>query len=245
MNDKIQQPPDPPVPDGRRVWQAGGKIPFPTAEYVAAELSALREEIMRLKDVEFQLMSLNLVVAGAFLSLAGGFLSLGVQLELAVDPLILLFFPIISVFLAIQFADRRRGELTFAEYLIERFEVNLPPGVGWETFLFTKRFGTRQMRRQLQSLSGPARYGVFLIPQLLAGVFAVSRSTHLMDLFSTISHGVFPPPAQYPQVILLAIDIVSIVVTAIVLRDTTGPTLSKLKVIVDQRNKDAATSNES
>jgi hypothetical protein len=57
MSDGTSHLPELPETDGRDAWQAQGRLHFPTAEYVSAEMSALREEILKETDVEFLLMS--------------------------------------------------------------------------------------------------------------------------------------------------------------------------------------------
>ena len=154
---------------------------------ILAEYSVLRDELLKRVEMRDQILTFTLVVAGTFLTF-------GVQA--VATALVLLVYPILTLFLAAIWAhsDVRIGEI--AEYIRNRIEPQLV-GIRWEKYI-SKRFverGGRWFRRVEVSAAG-----VFLITQILALILAWPRLTFSLE-----------------EIILLASDILAIIATFFIL----------------------------
>jgi hypothetical protein len=172
---------------------------------VVAEYSALREEIVKRKEIQYQLVTLALLVAGAFLT---------VGLQLGSPSGTLLVYPLLAVFIAGSWAqmDLRIGQL--GEYIREKIEPLLPSHLGWETYLVAypklSRFGL------VRSLSAFSARGVFITTQLIAIALAVLRSPFLATPSRLL------PVAMNAEVavdeLLFVASLLSVICTAVLLR---------------------------
>lgn len=126
-----------------------------------AEYSALREEIQRKVDTQFQVVSLTLLVAGTFLSLG---------LTGTVNHLVLLVYPIIATFLAAEWTHKSVSILLIARYIRDKYEQT-EGGPEWETWV-------RDARKGKFPLTFVAAFGVFLGTQLLAVALAYPHLTY-------------------------------------------------------------------
>ncbi len=156
---------------------------------ILAEYTALRGEVIKRLEMRHQILTFTLVIAGTFLAF-------GVRQE--VTPLVLLLYPILAVFLALEWMhdDFRAGEI--GEYVKDRTE-KLLKGLHWETSLQNKRVA-KPVGRFFRATEVSA-VGVFIATELLAVLLAIPRLT-----FST------------EEIILLSGDGFSIIFTFLVLR---------------------------
>jgi hypothetical protein len=148
---------------------------------------SLRNEIEKRIEIRQQILALTLLVAGTFLTV-------GVQPN--VPEVVLLFYPIIAMFLAAiwEHNDLRVGQLNF--YLRTEVERHLGRfGPGWETFrlqTFLPRHRQRKGQRMGQAhpltpqlgLIAFATRGMFLTTQAMAIVVAAVRYS-----FVLLQHG--------------------------------------------------------
>jgi hypothetical protein len=143
-----------------------GEIPIevPEAHSIRALLlieqyASLRSEIEKRIDIRQQILALTLLVAGTFLT---------VGVQPGIPGVVLLFYPIIALFLGVlwEHNDLRVGQITM--YIHTEVEKHLGKlGPGWESFR-AKTFSTRYKRRK----SHEKEQGHFLTPRLGLIIFA-------------------------------------------------------------------------
>jgi hypothetical protein len=105
------------------------------------EYRSLRSEIEKRIDIRQQILALTLLVAGTFLT---------VGVQPAVPEVVLLFYPVIAMFLGAiwEHNDLRVGQINF--YIRTELEKHLGAlGPGWETFR-SKTFPSRHKRHQFR-----------------------------------------------------------------------------------------------
>lgn len=123
-------------------------IEVPEARSLSALLlieqyTSLRSEIEKRIDIRQQILALTLLVAGTFLT---------VGVQPAVPEVVLLFYPVIAMFLGAiwEHNDLRVGQINF--YIRTEVEKHLGAlGPGWETFRSTT-FPSRHRRHKLRQL---------------------------------------------------------------------------------------------
>lgn len=124
-----------------------------------AEYATLRSEILKRMDMRQQMLTFTLVIAGTVLSF-------GVQTD--VSPMVLLFYPILALFLATAWTQSDTRIWDIAEYIKNHIETNLS-GLNWENYVYYKNQTRRVRPLELTAV------GVFLITEVLAVVLAIPR----------------------------------------------------------------------
>ena len=141
---------------------------------------SLRSEIEKRIDIRQQILALTLLVAGTFLT---------VGVQPAVPEVVLLFYPVIAMFLGAiwEHNDLRVGQINF--YIRTEVEKHLGAlGPGWETFrskTFPSRHRQHSFRRSVQQhpltpqpgLIVFATRGMFFTTQAMAIIVAAVRYT--------------------------------------------------------------------
>jgi hypothetical protein len=129
-------------------------------DFLALQYTALREEILKHQDTQFQVLGLTLFIAGTLLSI-------GVQQNVSVR--VLLIYPLLTPFLASVWASGHTATLRIGTYISEVYEKNLSI-VGWETL-------TRKTNKQSKRISfhRTSTRGLFLVTQIVAIALAFSR----------------------------------------------------------------------
>jgi hypothetical protein len=184
-------------------------IAVPEAQSIRALLlleqySSLRSEIEKRIDIRQQILALTLLVAGTFLT---------VGVQPTVPAVVLLFYPVIAMFLGATWEhnDLRVGQINF--YIRTEIEKHLGAlGPGWETFR-TKTFPSRHRQRRVH-LSGQrhpltpqrglivfAARGMFFTTQAMTIIVAAVRYTS-----EFVQQG-FASNASGPQAIMTGIAI--------------------------------------
>ncbi len=130
------------------------------------EYSALRSEILKRLEFQNQLKSLTLVSAGALITVA---LNTG-------DATILLAYPILAFFLALDWAENNRGILSLAKYIqgLERAQGY----EGWETTVEARDRQIGRVRRGFTRHSLPTR-ALFAGTQILTLWLGLTRGGEL------------------------------------------------------------------
>ena len=141
---------------------------------------SLRSEIEKRIDIRQQILALTLLVAGTFLT---------VGVQPVVPGVVLLFYPVIAMFLGATWEhnDLRVGQINY--YLRTELEKHLGAlGPGWETFR-SKTFPSRHKRHSVRQSVPPhpltpqpglivfATRGMFFTTQAMAIIVAVVRYT--------------------------------------------------------------------
>ena len=160
-------------------------IEVPEAHSISALLlieqyTSLRSEIEKRIDIRQQILALTLLVAGSFLT---------VGVQPAVPEVVLLFYPVIAMFLGAiwEHNDLRVGQINF--YIRTEVEKHLGAlGPGWETFR-SKTFPSRHRRHKSRHLEQRhpltpqpglivfATRGMFFTTQAMALIVAAVRYT--------------------------------------------------------------------
>lgn len=149
-----------------------------SAHLFSLQYSALRSEIDRRIDIRQQILYLTLVVGGAFLT---------VGLQPNISELVILFYPILAMFLAASWThnDLRIGQIDyFIQTEVEKHLGGLAPG--WEDFRRRTFLPSRKQTHIGKTNSGhllaPPRgliafstRGIFLTTQVIAMLIAVGR----------------------------------------------------------------------
>lgn len=132
------------------------------------EYSALRAEILKRLEFQNQLKSLTLLSAGAVTTVA---LNTG-------NPTILLAYPILVFFLALDWAEHNRGILTLAKHIqgLEEAEGYR----GWETIVEARDQELSPRRRGFIRHSLPTR-ALFAGTQMLTLLLGLTRSSGLSE----------------------------------------------------------------
>lgn len=95
-----------------------------SATFAISEFAALNSEIVKRLEIQYQFMALTLIVAGTFLSL-------GAQTNN--NPVVLLVYPIIALFLAIGWQQNAIVIRQLGLYIRDRSESRVAGG-GWESY---------------------------------------------------------------------------------------------------------------
>src|SRR5258707_6889287 len=178
-------------------------IEVPEARSIAALLlieqyTSLRSEIEKRIEIRQQILALTLLVAGTFLTV-------GVQSN--VPEVVLLFYPIIAMFLGSiwEHNDLRVGQINF--YIRTEIEKHLGVfGPGWETFrLQTFRPAQRQTRRNLGKQKHTltpqfglivfATRGMLLATHAMAIIIAAVRYLFVLLQQSSVTNAMAPEQA--------------------------------------------------
>src|SRR5258706_5597069 len=203
-------------------------IEVPEARSIAALLlieqyTSLRSEIEKRIDIRQQILALTLLVAGTFLT---------VGVQPAVPEVVLLFYPLIAMFLGAiwEHNDLRVGQINF--YIRTELEKHLGAlGPGWETFrskTFPSRHKRHQFRQSIQrhpltprsGLMIFATRGMFFTTQAMAIIVAAVRYTSdfLQQGFAVQVTGPKPIVISIAIGILFLIDIGILIYTFSIVR---------------------------
>jgi hypothetical protein len=156
---------------------------------VLAEYKALRDEILKRKETQHQFASFALIALSTVIAF-------GLQTK---NATLILLYPILAMFLAIAWANQDRSVMLIAAYIRSRIEPKVgEDNMGWEHFVYAYH---SKAEKRVGSLNILAMRGIFLATGLLAMVVGLSIAT-----FSTTIALIF------------AVDIVSILITIIILR---------------------------
>jgi hypothetical protein len=181
-------------------------------DFLLKEYGALRDEILKQTEIEFQLTAFTLIVASTFLTL-------GLQQQEPVAVPLLLLYPVISVFFAIQWISRVRIEYAIARYVMETFEAFLPsrtPPLGWERWsravLVRTGWGPfkgREARnegskRSIFRLTLYGARGLFFSTGSLAVLLAIYRTNAAEGIVRDLWNGVIPSVLSQPQALTVA-----------------------------------------
>jgi hypothetical protein len=149
-------------------------IEIPEARSIRALLlieqyASLRSEIEKRIDIRQQILALTLIIAGTFLTV-------GVQPN--VPAVVLLFYPLIALFLGViwEHNDLRVGQINF--YLRTEVEKHLGPlGPGWEAFR-SRTFPSRRRRPEFRKTEqrNPLTPRVGLIVFATRGMFFTTQA---------------------------------------------------------------------
>jgi len=127
-----------------------------------AEYNALRNEILKRSEYRYQLVSLNLIIAGTIFTL-------GLQTN---SPSYILFvFPVLGCFLIIMWAHNLVLTRWLSEYIREHIESKYKRE-GWETAVVIQFRSIRILRSSLFSISG-----IFLGTEIMAFGLGLIKST--------------------------------------------------------------------
>ena len=155
-------------------------------DFKLAEYKALREEILKRIEFQYQLVSLTLIIAGTMLALG---------LDPGSPHHILLVFPVIAVCLAGIWAHNIQAPRRISAYIQETIESRFNVG-GWEGTIAKERYTVSWSKGILSS-------GViFLFTELVAVILGLLK---IGDLESVLRDGVLA--------VLVVCDVVSIVLT--------------------------------
>lgn len=138
---------------------SGNDSPIALGAYLIEESTALRAEMRQSIEMELQLLFFTLASAGTVLSLG-----IGLQ-DKNTGVLLLLMYPVLSLFLAVRWAHVNGIKHRIANYIREELESHLD-GHGYETYL------NRVRPRSLNTISTRA---LFVGTQVVALVLAWYR----------------------------------------------------------------------
>ena len=156
---------------------------------VLAEYAALRDEIIKNQELQHQFISFALI---AFTTV----IAFGFQTRNATLPLL---YPILAMFLAIAWANQDRSTMLIAAYIRNRIESNVDDNMGWEHFAY--EYYSKAEKKVSSSLQILAMRGIFVV----TGLLAMLSSLSIAPFDTTIA-------------LIFAVDVVSILITFIVLR---------------------------
>ncbi|HJT59523.1 MAG TPA: hypothetical protein VJ761_23645 [Ktedonobacteraceae bacterium] len=203
-------------------------IEIPEAQSIRALLlieqyRSLRSEIEKRIDIRQQIMALTLLVAGTFLT---------VGVQSGVPAVVLLFYPVIAMFLGAiwEHNDLRVGQINF--YIRTEVEKHLGAlGPGWEAFrakTFPSRPKQRKLRRSTQrhpltpqrGLIIFAARGMFFTTQAMALIVAVVRyaSEFIQQGFAVNTRGSQPVVISVAIAILFIVDVGILIYTFSIVR---------------------------
>ena len=151
-----------------------------SATFAISEFAALNSEIVKRLEIQYQFIALTLIVAGTFLSL-------GAQTNN--NPVVLLVYPIIALFLAIGWQQNAIVIRQLGLYIRDRIESRVAGG-GWESYRKSMSFISQ---RNLTTLF---TRGTFVGTQLVAILIALPRLK-----FSVL------------EIVMLTIDAIAVMVT--------------------------------
>lgn len=157
---------------------------------MSAECSELREEIIKRVEIQHQIISLTLIVAGTLFTI-------GIQKN--ATP-VLLIYPIFSVFLSAGWAHNELQIGYISAYFKDKTEsLILPRGMGWENY-YSNHLKNQGFR--FGSLNMLSSRGIFLSTQVVSLLLAWPR------LKNTSEEKAF-----------IAIDLIAVLVTVLLLKD--------------------------
>lgn len=179
---------------------------FPIGNFLIAESTALRAEIRNAQQIEFQLFSYTLAVAGTAYSL-------GLGLGADIGPVLLMTYPILVVFLAARWAHSSALKHQIGRYLREQIEEPNLHGLGWESYLQRQvGLAIKKHRRSLGFLDTFATRALFSSTQIVAMVLAVYRSKQLTELLSAVVTQTAVTMTSLLPVMLFGADIGALVI---------------------------------
>lgn len=158
-------------------------------KFLLAEYAALREEIVKRIELQHQLISLSVLVAGTFYSV-------GLQPNSSAVPLI---YPFLAIFLAAAWFHNELLVIQIGGYIRYRIEPTFQV-LGWDSILHTL-FADR--RTPLGLLDVFAARGILIGSQILAIFISLIASNLQVD---------------NTRLILIALDILGILMTVLLLR---------------------------
>jgi hypothetical protein len=165
-------------------------------DFLLAEYSQLRSEILKRSEIQHQLISIALVALGAFISVG-----------LKDSPSALLAYPILAMFLSAAWSYNDLQIAQIGIYICYRIENKLiGDSLGWEHFIKSGRAGKR-----IGARTKFATRGVLLLSEVLAvGLYLLKR----------LSIG-FPggPAERKGEIVFLMVAIAAIVSTLVILRN--------------------------
>jgi len=127
--------------------------------FALAEYNALHSELLKHSDYQHQTIQLAFIAAGTFFS---------INSQAGVQPLLLLAYPILALFLSLGWAKSAIRIKRINIYISERIESRVAGG-GWEQFLSSK---THDIKRSMNVFY--AR-GAFIGTQLIALLLALPQ----------------------------------------------------------------------
>ena len=134
-------------------------------DFYLAEYAALRDEITKRISFQHQIIAITLIAAGTFLSI-------GYQKN--VSSLIILFFPVICLFLAVGWAQNNIRIKQLGDYIRTTIEVKFVNN-GWEN----SRSAQISQNISRHSISVIFGRGIFVVTQLVTLSFGVLKIKHL------------------------------------------------------------------
>ena len=156
-----------------------------SATFALNEFNALNNEIVKRLEIQYQFIGLTLLVAGTFLSLGS---------QTNTNPVVLLVYPIIALFLAVGWQQNAIVIRQLGLYIRDRIESRVTGG-GWESYRKNMSF---IFQRNLTTLF---TRGTFVGTQLVAIVIALPRL-----IFSGL------------EIVMLTIDVIAVMITFGVIR---------------------------
>lgn len=130
---------------------------------IIAEYNALREEILKLTDIQYQIAALALIAPGTLITI-------GFQLKNA--TMIILIYPIFALFLAACWLNNAHGIYRLGLYIRKRIEPKVgEENIGWETF-------SRQTPMDHYHLGFWGYRAIFIGTAVLAILAALSIATY-------------------------------------------------------------------
>lgn len=168
---------------------AVSETPPTPADFIIAEYSSLREEILRRTEIQHQIMLAALVAAGTFFTI-------GVQDD---QELVLLLQPIMALFLFVGWAQHDIGILLIGQYIYA--QVELSGGLQWEHHWQTSR---------LTKLNGAMVYlstvGIIVGTQIVALALYMAKAGGFLGKYpAMMAVDIFFVTLTWTIIILLAV----------------------------------------
>ncbi|MGI0493006.1 hypothetical protein ACN4EG_14585 [Alkalinema pantanalense CENA528] len=151
-----------------------------SATFALNEFNALNNEIVKRLEIQYQFIALALIVAGTFLSLGS---------QTNTTPVVLLVYPIITLFLAVGWQQNAIVIRQLGLYIRDRIESRVAGG-GWENY---RKSMSPIFQRNLATLF---TRGTFIGTQVVAIIIALPRLK-----FSGL------------EIVMLAIDVIAVMIT--------------------------------
>jgi hypothetical protein len=135
------------------------KFPI-SVDLIAAEYTALREEILKLTDIQSQIVVITLVSFGTVLTV-------GSQIKSAA---IILVYPVLALFLAIGWINNAHGIDLLGKYIQDQIEIRVGiENIGWEHF-------SKKERTQYSFIAFWGSRAIFFVTQILALIVGISAA---------------------------------------------------------------------
>ncbi|MGO8948936.1 MAG: hypothetical protein ACLQUY_15060 [Ktedonobacterales bacterium] len=187
--------------------------PFNTGDFFLRQYDALRNEIVKHIEVEFQVLVLTLAIAGTIVTAT-------VQFKLS--PFVSLVYPIIGLFLAVQWMSRVTIEGLLGDYIKETYENRVnKPGViiAWESLSGGK---LRRDHRYFPTTFYVSQ-GLFFLTQVSAILVAIGRvdkiGSILLDVLQLRLATLVSLPWAPVFLACCVLDIIIVVITQLLLRN--------------------------